>query len=99
MNKVNDKELFNILIAPIVTEKNSRLAAERKYVFRVLDTATKTEIKKAVQALFNVAVESVRVCNIKGKVKNFGKISGQRRSWKKAYVMLKPENEIKFAGA
>ena len=59
--------------------------------------ATKPEIKAAVELLFKVRVDSVRVANVKGKEKRFGAFIGRRRNWKKAYVSLKPGQEINFA--
>ena len=59
--------------------------------------ATKPEIKAAVELLFKVQVESVQVVNVGGKEKRFGRFTGRRRNWKKAYVCLKPGQEINFA--
>jgi large subunit ribosomal protein L23 len=59
--------------------------------------ATKPEVKAAVELLFKVDVEAVQIANVKGKAKRFGAYSGRRRHWKKAYVSLKPGQEINFA--
>ncbi len=89
--------LMNLVLAPVVSEKSTRVAdKDRQYVFRVLDGATKPEIKAAVELLFKVEVESVQVANVKGKQKRFGKMNGRRKDWKKAYVCLKPGQEINF---
>ncbi|MCU7809718.1 MAG: 50S ribosomal protein L23, partial [Candidatus Thiodiazotropha sp. (ex Notomyrtea botanica)] len=64
---------------------------------RVATDATKREIAKAVEKLFEVQVDSVQVVNVKGKQKRFGNIQGKRSDWKKAYVRLKPGSEIDFA--
>ena len=65
-------------------------------IFRVATDATKPEIKAAVELLFKVDVESVQVANVKGKVKRFKGATGRRKGWKKAYVSLKPGQEINF---
>ena len=65
-------------------------------VFRVASDATKPEIKAAVELLFKVQVDNVQVLNVKGKAKRFGKFMGRRKNWKKAYVSLKPGQEINF---
>ena len=59
--------------------------------------ATKPEVKAAVELMFKVEVESVQIANVKGKKKRFGRFTGRRRNWKKAYVCLKPGQEINFA--
>lgn len=89
---------MNIVIAPVVSEKSTRVADKhRQYVFRVADRATKPEIKAAVELLFKTSVESVTVSNVKGKQKRFGRFMGRRRNWKKAYVRLASGQEINFA--
>ena len=90
--------LMNLVLAPVVSEKSTRVAdKDRQYVFRVLDGATKPEIKAAVELLFKTKVESVTVANVKGKVRRFGRFTGRRRNWKKAYVRLAAGHEINFA--
>ncbi|SMF96774.1 large subunit ribosomal protein L23 [Methylomagnum ishizawai] len=93
-------DLMSILDAPIISEKTT-LAGEknRQVVFRVKKTATKNQIKRAVEFLFKVQVESVNVLNVQGKVKRFGRFLGTRSDWKKAYVKLKPGSEIDFSAA
>ena len=87
-----------VLLAPIVSEKGTYLADKHEQViFKVLPDATKPEIKAAVEAMFKVQVENVQIANVGGKVKRFGKFTGRRRGWKKAYVCLKPGQEINFA--
>ena len=68
----------------------------KQFTFRVLNTATKSEIKLAVEQMFNVKVKSVSVVNVKGKQKRFKKTSGKRSDWKKAFVSLLPEYDIDF---
>jgi len=90
--------LYDVLEAPIVSEK-STIAAEKdnRFVFKIKKQATKLQVKKAVEALFKVEVDSVHVLNVRGKQKRFGKTLGQRSDWKKAYVKLKPGHDISFA--
>ncbi len=97
---IEQSKLANILLAPVVSEK-STIAAEsnNNFVFKVQKVATKLEIKKAVELMFDVEVDSVRVLNVKGKVKRFGRSLGKRSDWKKAYVKLKPGHDIDFASA
>ncbi len=94
---MNNYHLSDLLEAPIISEK-STIAAEKanRFVFRIKKQATKPQIKKAVEAMFAVEVESVHVLNVKGKKKRFGKTLGQRSDWKKAYVKLKPGHDINF---
>ena len=87
-------------LAPIVSEKATFVADRNNQVtFRVLQDATRQEIKAAVEMLFKVEVESVQVLNQKGKAKRFGRFSGRRRHVRKAYVCLKAGQEINFAEA
>jgi len=86
---MNEERLYHVLRGPHVTEKTA-LQAETSnlQVFKVDKTATKSEIKKAVQAIFEVDVTNVRTVNVKGKTKMFSRRSGKRNDWKKAYVTL-----------
>ena len=87
-----------VLLAPVVSEKGTYIADKHEQViFKVLQDATKPEIKAAVETMFKVEVESVQIVNVGGKVKRFGRCTGRRRSWKKAYVCLKAGQEINFA--
>jgi large subunit ribosomal protein L23 len=97
---MNQERLTQVLVAPIVSEKATFVADRNNQVtFRVLQDATRQEIKAAVEMLFKVEVESVQVLNQKGKAKRFGRFSGRRRHVRKAYVSLKPGQEINFAEA
>ena len=93
-------ELMNVLESPVISEKSS-LSAERqnRVVFRVKRTATKHQVKRAIELLFKVEVDSVHVLNVKGKTKRFGRTMGTRSDWKKAYIKLKPGFDIDFAAA
>jgi large subunit ribosomal protein L23 len=92
--------LASVLQAPIISEK-STVAAEsnKQFAFKVQKNATKTQIKKAVELMFQVQVDSVKVLNVKGKNKRFGQILGKRSDWKKAYVKLKEGHDIDFSAA
>ena len=97
---MNAERLMQVLVAPIVSEKSTMVAEKNNQVaFRVLQDATKPEIKAAVELLFKVEVESVQVLNQAGKAKRFGRFNGRRRNVRKAYVRLKPGQEINFAEA
>ena len=97
---MNQERLTKVLVAPIVSEKATFIADRNNQVaFRVLQDATRQEVKAAVEMLFKVEVESVQVLNQKGKAKRFGRFSGRRRHIRKAYVSLKAGQEINFAEA
>ncbi|MCC6067857.1 50S ribosomal protein L23 [Ferrovum sp. PN-J185] len=90
-----EERLLNVIEAPLISEKSTFVADKNEQViFKVAPDATKPEIKAAVELLFKVQVESVQVVNIKGKVKRSGRFIGKRKDWKKAYVCLKPGQEI-----
>jgi large subunit ribosomal protein L23 len=96
--KYNIEQLMNVVLAPVVSEKSTRVAdRNRQYVFRVADGATKPEIKAAVELMFKTKVDSVTVARVKGKEKRFGRTLGRRNNWKKAYVRLAAGQEINFA--
>ena len=86
---MNDAKLYNVIRAPRVSEKTARLQEiSNQYVFEVATTATKADIKVAVEKLFDVKVEAVNVVNVKGKNKAFRFRMGRRPDWRKAYVKL-----------
>ena len=94
---MNQQRLMQVLLAPQISEKATYVADKNEQVvFRVASDATKPEIKAAVELLFKVGVESVQIANVKGKQKKFGRFMGSRNNWKKAYVCLKPGQEINF---
>ena len=98
MSATKQERLFNVLMAPIVSEKSTMLADKHEQVaFRVRPDATKQEVKAAVEMLFKVEVEKVSILNTKGKEKRFGRFEGKRDNVRKAYVSLKPGQEINFA--
>lgn len=93
-------KLANIISAPIISEKSSNVADQsNQFVFKVQKSATKLQIKNAVELMFAVKVESVRVLNVKGKIKRFGRTLGKRSDWKKAYVKLQSGHNIELATA
>lgn len=95
---MNQMRLMQILLEPHNSEK-ANIAAEkhRQYVFKVLKSATKSEVKQAVEFLFDVKVARVQIINVKGKSKTFGRIRGKRADWKKSYVTLEKDFDIVFA--
>ena len=101
--KYNSERLMTVLLAPVVSEKGTYIADKHQQViFRVAPSATKPEVKAAVELMFSkkdkpIEVMSVQIVNVKGKKKRFGQFTGRRRDWKKAYVCLKPGQEINFA--
>lgn len=94
------EDLIRVLQAPVISEKSNILAEKQKqFVFRVKKNANKTQIKAAVELMFEVKVQSVNVTNVKGKIKRFGRFMGHRSDWKKAYVKLMPGFDIEMSVA
>ena len=94
---MNKEQLMSVLIAPHVTEKTSRaMQNHNQYTFRVRRTATKIDIKKAVELMFDVKVIGVQVVNEPGKQRRFGKTIGRTQDWKKAYVSLAEGQAIDY---
>ncbi|MDB5777638.1 50S ribosomal protein L23 [Polaromonas sp.] len=97
--KFDEGRLMQVLVAPIVSEKATMIAEKSNSVtFKVLQDATKFEIKAAVQLMFKVDVKAVAVVNIKGKTKRFGKSVGRRDNLRKAYVTLQAGQELNLGG-
>lgn len=89
------ERLHQIILAPIVSEKSTRVAEKtNQAVFKVLSDARKPEIRRAVEAMFNVKVVSVSTLNVNGKNKRFGRRIGRRSDWKKAYVTVAEGQQI-----
>jgi large subunit ribosomal protein L23 len=103
MSQYSSERLAQVLLAPQISEKATFVADKHNQViFKVASNATKPEIKAAVELLFStkdqkVEVVGVTVCNVKGKVKRFGRMTGRRKDWKKAFVSIKGGQEINFA--
>ena len=99
--QANEERLMTILLAPVVSEKATQIAdRHNQVIFRVRPDATKKDVKRAVELLWKekkIEVASVQIVNVHGKQKRFGAFTGRRRNWKKAYVSLKPGQEINFA--
>ncbi len=96
---MNDQRMFQVLLAPHVSEKTATAAEmEGRHTFRVARDATKIEVRKAVESLFDVTVRSVQIVNVPGKTKRFGAKEGKRSDWKKAIVRLAEGQDIDFMG-
>jgi large subunit ribosomal protein L23 len=94
---MNREQLMSVLIAPHVTEKTSlAMQNHNQYTFRVRRDATKTDIKKAVELMFEVKVAGVQVVNEPGKTRRFGRHAGRTQDWKKAYVSLAEGQSIDY---
>lgn len=91
------EQLMNVLIAPHVTEKTSLgMQNSNQYTFRVRRDANKTDIRQAVELMFDVKVKAVQVLNEPGKTRRFGKLMGRTQDWKKAYVSLAQGQTIDY---
>ena len=96
---MREERLLNVILAPHVSEKSTMTAeGYNTVVFKVAKDATKSEVKAAVEKLFEVEVKNVRTVNVKGKSKRTGFSFGKRSDWKKAYVALKEGADIDFVG-
>ncbi len=93
---MNEERIYKVLLGPLVSEKASLAAESGQVVFRVAIDATKPEVKKAVEALFDVKVEGVQISVLKGKTKRTVRGLGKRKDTKKAYVRLAEGQEIDF---
>ena len=95
---MNLERMYKIILGPHTTEKSYRIADKnRQIVFKVAKDATKVEVKKAIEKIFGVVVNSVQVVNVKGKVKGFRRVTGKTSSWKKAIVSLQEGHDINLA--
>ena len=94
---MRDERLFKVILAPVISEKTTRIAElGNQVVFKVVKDANKADIKAAVEKMFDVKVDAVRVLNVKGKTKRTRFGLGRRSDWKKAYVSLAEGQEIDF---
>lgn len=99
MTALAKESLYNVLRAPMLTEKSTRLADKfNQVVFEVEMSADKKQVKAAVEFLFQVEVLDVRIAKIKGKTRVFRQVRGKRSDYKKAYVKLKEGHDISFVG-
>jgi large subunit ribosomal protein L23 len=95
--KHSEERLMKVLLAPVISEKATMVAEKNEQVvFLVMPDATKLEIKAAVEMMFKVQVESVQVVNRAGKIKRSGRFTGRRNHTRRAFVCLKPGQEINF---
>ena len=94
---MNTQRLTNIIVRPRISEKATiRADLDNQHVFSVLKDATKPEVKKAVELMFDVKVKSVRLMNVQGKLTRVGRTFGKRKDWKKAYVRLQEGFDINY---
>ena len=96
LSAMDQSRLYSIVKTPIITEKANLVSAKNVYILQVLPSASKAEIKVAVEQIFDVKVKSVNTLNVRGKVKRTGNRMGRRQDWKKAYVTLMPGQTINF---
>lgn len=97
IQKFSEERLMKVLLAPVISEKATFVAEKNEQVvFLVMPDATKLEVKAAVELLFMVEVESVQVANRQGKQKRSGRFNGRRNHTRRAFVCLKPGQEINF---
>ena len=94
----HQERLMTVIRGPHLSEKSHVAAENNQVVLKVRKDATKSEIRQAVELLFEVKVDDVTVINVKGKAKRFGMTRGQRSDWKKAYVRLAEGNALDFLG-
>jgi large subunit ribosomal protein L23 len=96
---MNQERMYQVLRAPHISEKGTVLADTcNQHVFKVASDATKAEVKEAVESIFKVKVDKVRILNTKGKSKRFSGNMGKRSDLRKAYVTLMADNDIDLAG-
>ena len=94
---MNEQRLYQIILTPHISEKTAIAAEmEERHTFRVANDASKLEVRKAVEKLFDVNVKSVQILNVRGKTKRFGAAEGKRSDWKKAIVRLAEGQDIDF---
>jgi len=98
--KIRHDQIRSVLIAPHISEKTTTLNEKNKQIaFRVRPDSSKTQIKKAVEQLFDVKVSSVKTISVKGKKKRAGMRIGTTKAWKKAYIILSEGQDIDLMGA
>lgn len=94
---MNAEKMMMVLREPHTSEKSTIMADKfKQFTFKVIKTATKSEIKLAVEHMFNVKVKNVSIVTVKGKKKRFKQLSGKRSDWKKAFISLQPGYDIDF---
>jgi len=93
---MSNEKYLDILRAPLVTEKTAQAGEYNQYAFKVAKSASKPEIKSAVEEIFEVRVTNIQTVNAKGKSRGFRGVRGRRSDWKKAYVTLAEGQTIDF---
>jgi large subunit ribosomal protein L23 len=97
---MNQERLLKIIMSPHISEKATvGLEKRNEYTFHVINDATKSEVKDAIEFLFNAKVKTVRIVNVIAKRKMFKGIEGTRKAWKKAYVTLQSDQRLEIMGA
>ena len=97
---MNQEQLLKLILSPHISEKASiNMEKRNEYVFKVINCATKPQIKTAIEQLFNTKVQTVRIVNVKAKKKLFRGLEGKRKGWKKAYVKLFADQKLEMLGA
>ncbi len=100
MSMISKEKTLKTLLSPHLSEKVALVGEKaNQYAFKVLKTATKLEIKLAVESLFKTTVKAVTVVNVKSKQKRFGQITGTKKAWKKAYVTLAADQKLDLISA
>jgi large subunit ribosomal protein L23 len=89
-------DTYQVLVRPVITEKNTMLSEQGKYAFEVHPDANKIQIRQAVQTIFKVEVAKVNVMKVPGKTRRLGRHVGRTRAWKKAVVTLRPGQRIEL---
>ncbi len=97
---MNQERLLKIILSQHISEKTA-IATEKRnqYVFEVIESATKSEVKDAIEFLFNAKVKAVRMVNVRPKKRLFRGVEGTKKSWKKAYVALYSDQKLNIIGA
>ena len=85
--------VYDIIVRPIITERSMAAVSEKKYVFEVAPSANKIEIRKAIETIFGVKVQSVNTVKVQGKTKRMGVHVGKRSDMKKAYIQLTADSK------
>ncbi|MBX3708945.1 MAG: 50S ribosomal protein L23 [Gammaproteobacteria bacterium] len=97
---MNQERLLQIILSPHISEKATiGMEKRNEYVFQIVDSANKSEVKDAVEHLFNAKVKTVRIVNVRPKKKLFRGVEGKRKGWKKAYVTLQANQKLDIIGA
>lgn len=96
---MNQERLLKVILSPHVSEKATIAMEKNEYVFEVVNSANKLEIKDAVELLFKTKVRTVRIVNVRAKSKLFRGTEGKKKGWKKAYVTLFPDQKLDVMGA